>query len=106
MKKPWFAPATFMIVFCCAYAVAFAANLPLFLYYPLHDDFSWGPRVVGGIGPAIVWSGLLADAFIVALAAALVFPDRAAQSVFRNYLWVFPCGTMLVCIFLLRQLFK
>jgi hypothetical protein len=106
MRKPSFAPATFMIVFCCAYALVFSMDWPLFRYYPLHGDFNWGARYLKGAGPAMAWYGLLSGAGIIALLASIVVPDSAAQKLFRNYLWAFPCGAMLTCVFLLRQFFR
>jgi hypothetical protein len=106
MKKPWFSPATFMIVFCCVYAFVFAMNWPMFLYYPLHGDFNWGPHMQIGIGPPMVWYGLMADAGLVAFLAAVVVSDRVILKTFRNYLWVFPVGAMLACVFLLRRFFQ
>ena len=97
-------PAAFTIAFCCTYALVFAMNRPLFLYYPLHGNFNWGAHVTKGIGPAIAWYGLMADAGIVALLAALCVPSRVLNST-HNYVWVFPVGAMLVAVFLLRRLF-
>jgi hypothetical protein len=106
MRNSWFAPATFMMVFCCAYAFVFAMDWPLFRYYPLHDDFNWGPRVQKGVGPAVAWYGLMCSAGIVAFFAAICVPDRAVDALFRNYLWAFPCAAMLICLFLLRHFFN
>jgi hypothetical protein len=106
MRKPWFSPAIFMIAFCCAYAFAFAMDWPLFRYYPLHGDFNWGPRYLKGVGPAMAWYGLLCSAGISAVLLSIIVPDSAAQKLLRNYLWVFPSGAMLACVFLLRQFFR
>lgn len=95
----------FTIAFCCTYAVAFALNCPLFLYYPLHGDFSWGWQVLQGVGPAMVWYGFIADAVIVGLVAAMCLPSLAVGSRLRNYLWLFPCAAMLACVFFLRHFF-
>jgi hypothetical protein len=101
-----FGPITFMIGFCCAYALAYWNNVPVFLYYPLHGDFAFGlhplPKTAG---PGMAWYGLMADAGIVATLLALVIPDRLADRVLRNYFWLFPCGAMLICVYLLRQFF-
>jgi len=105
MKRLPISPAAFMIGFCCTYVFVFAKNWPLFLYYPLHREFSWGNQVTRGIGPAMAWYGLMADAGIVALLAAICAPARLFDSSFRNYLWIFPVGAMMVTIFLLRHFF-
>jgi hypothetical protein len=101
-----FAPATFSITFCCAYVGVFAMNWPLFLYYPLHGDWSFGPHVVKGIGPAMAWYGLMVDAGVVAVLTAFCVPDRAVKKAFRGYLWLFPCGAIGACVFLLRHFFS
>ncbi|HWY61516.1 MAG TPA: hypothetical protein VNW15_06420 [Rhizomicrobium sp.] len=98
-----FGPVSFAIVFCCVYALAFFTNLPLFLYYPLHGDFTWGPQLLKGAGPGMAWYGLMADAGIAALVLAFIVPDRLLDRIFRNYFWLFPCGAMLVCVYMLRQ---
>jgi hypothetical protein len=78
---------------------------PLFRYYPLHGDFSWGQQALRGVGPAMAWYGLMANAGIAATVLAICIPDRATDRLLRNYLWLFPCAAMLVCVFLLRKLF-
>jgi hypothetical protein len=117
MSKPRFAPAVFMVAFCFAYACVFAMNWPLFSYYPLHGQFTWGHHVLQGVpagdvtaaaapvGPAMAWYGLMASAGIAAALVALIVPDRAIDRVLRNYLWLFPCAAMLTCVFLLRHFF-
>lgn len=105
MKKLRIAPGAFTIAFACAYALVFWMNWPLFLYYPLHSDFNWGRQALPGVGPVMVWYGLMSSAAIIAVLAAICVPERAVDSLFRNYLWLFPCATMLVCVFLLRRLF-
>lgn len=104
MKKLRFDPTTFAIVFCCVYAVVFAINMPLFIYYPLHGEFRL-PGQVPGAGPAMAWYGFMANAAIIATVAAISLPGLALDKLFRNYVWLFPVATMLVCVFLLRQLF-
>jgi hypothetical protein len=105
MKQSRFAPGVFMIAFCCTYAVAFWANRPLFLYYPLHSQFTWGPQPLQGVGPAMAWYGLLADAGIVALVLAVCLPQRLSDALLR-YLWIFPAGAMLICVILLWHFFR
>ena len=94
-----------MVAFCCTYICVFALDRPLFRYYPLHGNFSWGKQSLQGIGPAMAWYGLMANASIAATLLAVCVPDRATDRLFRNYLWLFPCGAMLACVFLLRKLF-
>ena len=103
--KSRFAPATFVVTFCCAYIAVFALDWPLFQYYPLHGDFTWGNEKLTDAGPGMAWYGLLASAGIVATVAALCVPDRMIDGPLHNYLWLFPVGAMLGCVFLLRGLF-
>jgi hypothetical protein len=105
MNRLRFGPTTFAIVFCCAYAVVFAMNSPLFVYYPLHGELHWGAQVLKGAGPAMAWYGLMAKAAIVAVVGAICVPDRALPELLRNCAWLFPIATMLVSVFLLRRLF-
>jgi hypothetical protein len=100
-----FAPSTFLVAFCCTYILVFALDWPLFRYYPLHGNLSWGKQALKGIGPAMAWYGLLANAGIAATLLAICVPDRATDRLLRNYLWLFPCGAMLACLFLLRKFF-
>jgi hypothetical protein len=99
-----FSPSVFAVAFCCAYIYVFAANEPLFLYYPLHGQFTWGHQLLKGSGPAMAWYGLMASAGIVSTVLALVIPERAIGRL-RGYLWLFPCAAMLASVFLLRKLF-
>jgi hypothetical protein len=106
MKLLRFSPVSFMIAFCCAYAAVFALNWPLFYYYPLHGDFSLGPKALQGIGPAMAWYGLMTSAGAIALLLSICIPDRAIEKLFRGgFLWFFPCAAMVACAFLLRHLF-
>ena len=100
-----FGPIGFMIGFCATYALAYWFNLPLFFYYPLHGDFSSGLNLLKGIGPGMAWYGFMADSFLVATILAFAIPDRIFDKILRNYLWLFPCAAMLVCVYLLRQFF-
>jgi hypothetical protein len=52
------------------FAAHIALNRPLFLYYPLHGDLIWGQPLTG-IGPAMAWYGLMADAIIIATVLAV-----------------------------------
>jgi hypothetical protein len=104
--KPRFGPIAFMIGFCVTYALSYWFNLPLFLYYPLHGDFSSGLHPLPkGAGPGMAWYGFMANAGIAAVILALVIPDRLFDRFFRNYLWLFPCAAMLICLYLLRLFF-
>jgi hypothetical protein len=105
MNRPRLSPPAFTVGFCCTYVVLFALNRPLFLYYPLHGDFTWGWQVTNGAGPAIVWYGFMTSATVIGLLSAVCLPSATIERVFRNYLWVFPCAAMLTCVFVLRHFF-
>ena len=100
-----FGPVTFAIAFCCTYAAAYWFNLPLFVYYPVRGLFTWGTVILKNAGPGMVWYGFMADSLIVATLLALIIPDRLPDRLFRNFVWVFPCAAMLVCVYLLRPFF-
>jgi hypothetical protein len=104
MKLP-FAPTIFAIAFSITYAAAYWFNLPLFIYYPEHNIATWGTTVLKNAGPGMVWYGFMADSLIVATLLALLVPDRLADRLFRNYVWLFPVAAMLVCVYLLRVFF-
>jgi hypothetical protein len=103
--KLGFSPATFLVAFCVLYALVFFLDFPMFRYYPLHGDFNWGKAVLKGVGPAMAWYGMMANATLGALLLAIVVPDRVLEPGLRNFLWLFPLATMLVCAFLLRHFF-
>ena len=84
----------------------FFLDLPLFCYYPLHGDFNWGKAVLKGVGPAMAWYGMMANAALGALVLAVVIPDRLVERSLRNVVWLFPIAAMLVCAFLLRKFFR
>ena len=104
MRRPQFSPAVFLIVFCCAYIVVFARDLPLFRYYPLHGILSWGPGTLAGHGPGMAWYGLCSSAAAIAIIVAFLIPDRATY-VLRGFVWLFPLVAMLACVFLLQGFF-
>ena len=99
-----FNPLAFSVVFCIAYAVVFWLNVPLFLYYPQTGAFIWGHTPIPDSGPAMAWYGLMTDAGIAALVVSLVVPNRIAERMTRNRIWLFAVAAMLVCLFLLRAL--
>jgi hypothetical protein len=101
-----FSPIIFMVAFCCVYALVFWMNKPLFLYYPQSGMLHWGPTPMKpAVGPAMAWYGLMADAGIVSVVLAVLIPNRLVDGALRNYLWLFPCAAMLVCVYLLRVFF-
>jgi hypothetical protein len=105
MRNPIFNPVAFAAAFCCAYILLFAMNWPLFLYYPLHADFTLGPQILKGVGPAMAWYGLMAGAGIIGALVATIVPARVSDRVLRDYLWLFPGMAIIACMFLLRRFF-
>jgi hypothetical protein len=105
MNRSRFSAATFTAVFCVAYIGVFALDFPLFRYWPLHGNWTWGRTPLEDAGPAMAWYGLLANAGIAALVAAVVVPDQFATRLLGNRLWLFPVAAMAACVFLLRQFF-
>jgi hypothetical protein len=105
MSRLRLAPGPFLVAYCCAYVVVLANDWPLFRYYPLHGDLFWGTQVLKGVGPAMAWYGLMANAAIVALLVAILVPQRVADRTLRNSQWLFPIAAMLACGFLMRRFF-
>ena len=105
MTATRFSAATFTVAFCIAYVVVFAMNLPLFLYWPLHGDWTWGGAELQSAGPAMAWYGLMANAAVAAVLAAFIVPDALAVRLLGNRVWLFPVAAMGACLFLLRQFF-
>jgi len=103
--KLQFGPIAFAAVFSLTYAAVFFFNLPLFQYFPQEAMFSWGRTIIPNAGPGMAWYGLMTDAALVALPLSFLIPDPFLDKIFRNYFWVFPCAAMLVCLYLLRNLF-
>lgn len=100
-----FSPAAFMLAYCLAYVVAVAADLPAFRYYPLTGHLNWGPGAVKGAGPGMAWYGVMAEAGLAGLVAAVVLPDRWLQRPFWNVLWIIPVGALAALVFLMRIFF-
>jgi hypothetical protein len=100
-----FAPASFLVAYCGAYVFVLAQDMPMFRYYPLHSDFSWGTGYLTGVGPAMAWYGLMANAGVFALVLALLVPQRVTERVLGGYLWLVPVATLLACVYLMRPFF-
>ena len=105
MNRVWFSPSAFLIGYCCGYAFVLAFNFPLFSYYPLHHQFSWGRGTLLNAGPAMAWYGLMSSALIVALTVSWLIPPRIVGKLGTAYLWSLPAAAMLVTVYLLRHFF-
>lgn len=101
-----FSPITFMLAYCLVYIAALLWDLPAFRYYPLHGQLSWGPTVVKGLGPAMAWYGIMAEAALIAAVLAVIVPDRWFANRMQNVLWAVPVAAMLICTFLMRTFFR
>jgi hypothetical protein len=76
----------FSTVFGVAYTVCFYYNWALFRFYPAYSQFSLG-ALGPDAGPAILWYGWIALAFVVAAAVALVVPTRVAERISPTVVW-------------------
>jgi hypothetical protein len=103
MKKLRGNPGVFMISYAAAYAFAFFMDWPMFRYYPLHGNFNWGRQIQSGMGPAITWYGLLADAVLFAIIVSITVADRAISGLIKSYAWIVPAGAMILSVYLLRN---
>jgi|SRR5580658_4343079 hypothetical protein len=100
-----FSPAAFSTTFCLVYVLCLAMNWPLFMYFPLHSDFTWGNRVLADAGPGMAWYGLMASSLPIALVVSYATGRAAFWIAIRSHLWLFACFAMLAIVFLLRRFF-
>lgn len=101
-----FNPIAFMIAYSAAYMAAYWFNLPLFVYYPLHGEFAPGLHpLAADHGPGMAWYGFVADAAILAGIAGVVVPDAKLDRLLKGWLWLFPCVSAAICLYLLRVWF-
>jgi hypothetical protein len=99
-------PLVFSVIFCIAYVAAFFGELPLMRYYPVPQEWAWGPTDdVVRSGPMMAWYGLVASAALVAGLGAFILREQWIAGAFRNWLWVWPCAALAACIVLLRAFF-
>lgn len=101
-----FSPAVFMLAYCIVYVGAVATDLPAFRYYPLNGHLNWGPGKVTGIGPAMAWYGIMAEAGLVGALAALAVPDGLVRRALPRMLWLVPVAAMLGLAYLMRIFFR
>lgn len=98
-------PVTFASVYCVAYVAALAFHWPLFVYYPLVSEFSWGRGSIPDSGPAMAWYGIMATAALVALPLSVVVADGWITARLRGKLWLIPLVAMLACVYLMKAFF-
>lgn len=103
--RPRISAVVFATVYCCAYIGLLATNAPLFLYYPRTNQIAWGWNALAEGGPAITWYGLMASAAAIAVLCAVAIQEQWFVTRLRNYLWLFPLGAMLACVYLMKQFF-
>lgn len=96
----------FTIVYSPLYALSFAYDLQLFVYYPAIGEFSWTAQPATS-GPPINWYGWMATAAIGGLAAAVVgtmLPERWGTRL-APLSWLAPVTAMAVLTYLARAWF-
>jgi hypothetical protein len=96
----------FTIVYSALYALSFAYDLQLFMYYPAIGEFSWTAQPETS-GPPINWYGWMATAAIGGLAAAVagtMLPERWNRAL-AALSWVVPAAAMAVLTYLARNWF-
>lgn len=98
-------PRVFTVSYCTAYALVFLLDKPLFFYYPVPKRFAWGWEPLTGVGPGIVWYGLMASAVLIALFFSAVVPDKVIDRTVSNSVWVFPVAAMVISALLVRKFF-
>lgn len=95
----------FTIVYCVAYLLLLATDLPLFRYYPVHNEMSFGPHALSGKGPAMAWYGILVGAALPAALGALIVRISHPGRMFGRLVWGIPVFSMTICVVLMRQFF-
>lgn len=99
-------PVVFAALYCVAYVLVFVFDLPLVRYYPVPQEWAWGPAdAVVRPGPAMAWYGLMASAALVAAPGAFLVRERWVLALCANRLWLWPCAAVVACIVLLRPFF-
>lgn len=102
--KGFSAPA-FSLAYCIAYALLFAFDAPLFIYYPLEGVFAWKWAPFASLGPAMAWYGLVTGATLIALSIALLAPQRELRGRSIDLLWITPLVVIVFCAWRLRFFF-
>jgi hypothetical protein len=96
----------FSVAFCIGYAIVFAMELPLFLYYPMESVFTWHGQPFDSAGPSMAWYGLVASAAVIALPAGLLLPDARIRRWLHGWLWLPPVIALFTASWLLRAFFR
>jgi len=88
----------FTLLFGAAYCFAFYMELALFRFYPETGRFHLA--VHQGEGPAILWYGWIATAFLFSAAVAVVVPSRIVDRLWPGLYWLVPALTILaICVY-------
>jgi len=99
-------PVTFAILYCIAYVAVLAFDAPLFRYYPMESEFSWGAaHDAAKEGPSMAWYGLMASAAVFASIGAAIPVLGKRLLALHTVLWLVPLAATLGCIFLMRNFF-
>ena len=107
---PRFSAAWGMIGATLTYLVVLALDVPLFVYFPQTGALQWGAvatanGVAVGLGPAMHWYGLLADALIAGGVVGLIGRDRWLPAAGWRWLWLVPVLAIGGAVYLMRGFF-
>lgn len=99
-----FSPTWFGLVFCLCYPLFLTLDWHLFLYYPLHGQWSL-ESLPESAGPAMQWYGLTVAAALAGGAAGLILTDGNAARAMSRWVWAIAVTSIAACVYLLRGFF-
>lgn len=76
----------FSVAFGVAYIVVYYFDLPLFIYYPMTGQLSYGTVSVSA--PAVHWYGWVTGAALISALVAAIVPPRLAARIPPDAPWV------------------
>ncbi len=94
----------FSALYGIVYTYSFYTTWALFRFYPAYSQFSFAP-LGPEAGPAILWYGWLANAFIVSGVVALLTPKSIATHVKPTAVCGVAVAVLAVIVFALREWF-
>ena len=93
----------FSLLFGAMYILSFYMEWALFRYYPETAQFRW--RNDASLGPAILWYGWMATAFLISAVPALLVPKSLGSRIPPSWLWIVPVVITVVTLIHERRFF-
>ena len=95
----------FSMLFGVVYTICFYYNWALFRYYPVLGQWYRASQPPAEAGPAILWYGWLAEAFVISLVISLAVPRKLAARISADAAWIVPAALILAIIVYERRWF-